>query len=230
MAVKRTYSSDLRTAQARRTRWQIVDAAAALFAEHGFSATTIDAIAERAGVSRKTVFTSVGGKVQLLKLAYDYAMAGDDEPVAMVDREGLQEVINEPDAYRQVELFARFITAANSRVARLWVVLRGAAEVDAEAAELFARWERERHQALVDGPVPNFVAKGVLRAGLDHAEAADILWLLVDPATYDRLVNRSGWNQKRFADWLHETVLSQILAPRRKRANPVAGSASVPQR
>src|SRR5262245_35111070 len=130
MAVKRAYSSDLRAAQARRTRRQIVDAAGSLFAEHGFSATTVDAIASRAGVSRKTVFTSVGGKVELLKLAYDYAMAGDDEPVAMIDREGLQDVINEPDPYRQLELYARFVSAANSRVARLYVVLRGAAEVD----------------------------------------------------------------------------------------------------
>src|SRR5512144_1001101 len=127
MPVKRAYSSDLRAAQARRTRRQIVDAAGALFAEHGFSGTTIDAIAARAGVSRKTVFTSVGGKVELLKLAYDYAMAGDDEPVPMSEREGLQEVINEPDPYRQVERYARFATAANGRVARLWVALRGAA-------------------------------------------------------------------------------------------------------
>src|SRR5512144_483751 len=128
--VKRTYSSELRAEQARRTRRQIVDAAGALFAEHGFSATTIDAIAEKAGVSRQTVFTSVGGKVELLKLAYDYEMAGDDEPVPMVEREGLQEVINEPDPYRQVELYSRFVADANSRVARLWVALRGAAEVD----------------------------------------------------------------------------------------------------
>jgi len=213
MAVKRTYTSDLRTAQARRTRRQIVDAASGLFVEQGFSATTIDAIAARAGVSRKTVFTSVGGKVQLLKLAYDYAMAGDDEPVAMIDREAMQGVINEPDPYRQLELYARFVAAANSRVARLYVVLRGAAEVDAEAAELFEGWERERHQAMIDGPVPNFVSKGVLRPGLDPKEAADILWLLVEPTTYDRLVNRCGWSQERFTGWLHETMLSQVLAP-----------------
>src|SRR5689334_22312267 len=67
MTVKRAYSSDLRADQARRTRRQIVDAASALFTEHGFSATTVDAIAAEAGVSRKTVFTAVGGKVQLLK-------------------------------------------------------------------------------------------------------------------------------------------------------------------
>jgi hypothetical protein len=48
----------------------------------------------------------------------------------------------------------------------------------------------------------------------------DILWLLVDPATYDRLVNRYGWSENRFADWLHETILSQILAPRDACSGP----------
>ena len=52
----RSYSSTLRADQARRTRRRIVDAAAELFAEHGYAGTTIDAIATAAGVSRKTVF------------------------------------------------------------------------------------------------------------------------------------------------------------------------------
>ena len=56
----------------------------------------------QAEVSRKTVFTSVGGKVALLKLAYDYAMAGDDEPVPMIEREGLQAIMAEPDPDEQM--------------------------------------------------------------------------------------------------------------------------------
>ena len=52
----------------------------------GYAGTTIDAVATAAGVSRKTVFDSVGGKAQLMKLAYDFAIVGDDEPVPLVDR------------------------------------------------------------------------------------------------------------------------------------------------
>ena len=57
---ERSYTSPVRADQARQTRKRIVDAGAALFAERGYGATTIDAIAEAAGVSRKTVFDSVG--------------------------------------------------------------------------------------------------------------------------------------------------------------------------
>ena len=111
----------------------------------------IDAIAQAAGVSRKTVFTAVGGKVQLLKLAYDFRMTGDDEPVPMIQRPGLQRVIAEPDPYRQLDLYAGFVAEASRRIAPLYMVLRGAAEVDAEAKELYDKWEAERHAATVRG-------------------------------------------------------------------------------
>ena len=64
--VKKSYESPLRAAQAQATRRAIVAAAARLFVERGYGPTSIDAIAEAAGVSRKTVFTSVGGKAAAL--------------------------------------------------------------------------------------------------------------------------------------------------------------------
>jgi AcrR family transcriptional regulator len=77
----------LRADRARRTHQALVTAAMELFAETGYAATTIDALAQRAGVSRATVFTSApGGKPQLLKEARDQAIAGDDEPVPIPQR------------------------------------------------------------------------------------------------------------------------------------------------
>jgi AcrR family transcriptional regulator len=52
--VKRAYDSPLRKAQAAATRRAIIDAAAALFIDRGYVATSIDAIAEAAGVGRAT--------------------------------------------------------------------------------------------------------------------------------------------------------------------------------
>jgi hypothetical protein len=57
-----------------------------LFLTQGYAATTIDAIAAAAHVSRRTVFNAVGGKVVLLKLALEWAIVGDDEPVPLADR------------------------------------------------------------------------------------------------------------------------------------------------
>src|SRR6516162_4037958 len=93
---KKPYNSSLRAAQARATRRAIVDAAARLFTERGYGVTTVDAIAEAAGVSRKTVFTSVGGKTEALKLAMDWAIVGDDEPVPMLERPHIRVMQREP--------------------------------------------------------------------------------------------------------------------------------------
>jgi len=65
--VKRPYESRLRAGQARATRLALLEAAGHLFARQGYVATSIEQIADAAGVSRATVFTSVGGKPVLLK-------------------------------------------------------------------------------------------------------------------------------------------------------------------
>src|SRR5918998_6387905 len=134
-AGKRSYTSAVRDSQARQTRRQIVAAAGRLFAQQGFAATTVDAIAAEAGVSRKTVFTSVGGKVALLKLAYDYAMAGDDRPVPMIEREGLQSIMAEPDPYEQMRMYAEFVTGMGERISALWLAVGRGPGGEEEAEE-----------------------------------------------------------------------------------------------
>ena len=71
VAVNTENSWPIRRAKARLTRASIIDAAGDLFVELGYLGTSIQAIADRAGVSRATVFNSVGGKLHLLRAAFD---------------------------------------------------------------------------------------------------------------------------------------------------------------
>ena len=103
----RRYASQVRDEQARRTRRAIVTAAHDLFLGQGYAATTIDGIAEAAHVSRRTVFNSVGGKAALLKLAFDWAIVGDDEPVALADRPGVKAIVAEPDPRQALRVYGR---------------------------------------------------------------------------------------------------------------------------
>ena len=161
------------------------------------------------------MFTAVpGGKVELLKLAYDFAMATDDEPVPMVAREGIQSLIRERDPYRRITAFARFATDANSRVAALHRALQGAAEVDAEARALYEKWEHERREGMLNGPVPIFLAEGVLRADRTPDEVADLWAMLVGPPLYYQLVLVAGWSPDRYAEWLADTMERLLLVPR----------------
>ena len=77
--VNRRYNSPLRRDQARATRRVITEAASHLFREQGYVATSIDQIAAAAGVSRATVFTSMGDKRALLRRAYEVAVRGEDD-------------------------------------------------------------------------------------------------------------------------------------------------------
>ena len=88
---KRPYDASRRQEQARATRRAVVDAASRLFVRKGYAGTSADEIAAKAGVCRATVF-AVGGKGDLLKLAYDFAVGGDDEEIRLVERPRSREV------------------------------------------------------------------------------------------------------------------------------------------
>jgi len=209
--VKKPYNSALRAAQARATRRGIVAAAAALFVEHGYGATTVDAIAAAAGVSRKTVFTSVGGKAEALRLAFDWAITGADEPVSVQDRPHIQALRREPDARLMLAGYARSVREVSERIAALSAVLQAAAGIDTEIRALAdeSRAQRLHGMRLLAGELAD---RGALRPGLAPAEAADILWLLNDPVVYHRLVIEQGWAPDRYQDWLAETIISQLIA------------------
>jgi AcrR family transcriptional regulator len=208
--VKRPYNSALRDEQARATRRAIVGAAARLFVTRGYGATTIDAIAEDAGVSRKTVFTSVGGKSQALKQAIDWAIVGDDEPVALLDRPHVQAGLAEPDARRILREFAHDVRGIGSRIAPLVAVAGAAAGTD---QDIMALVEEGRSQRLVGmRRLAQVLAdRNALRPDLSVLEAADVLWLLNDPAVYHRLVLEQGWDPDRYETWLADTLIGLLL-------------------
>lgn len=207
---KRTYQSVLRAEQARETRRRIVDAAAMLFDEQGYGATTIEDIAQSAGVSRKTVFDSVGGKAQLVKLAYDFAIVGDDEATALADRPDVAAMRTEPDAGRMLASHASMVTTINRRITGVWRALEGAAENDPEAREVYESLVEQRHSAM-RMPAARLEELGALRPGLTTQEAADLLWVFTDPSLYGKLVRQRRWSNARFQKWLTDSLHSNLL-------------------
>jgi AcrR family transcriptional regulator len=207
---KRSYRSSLRDEQARTTRRAIVEAGSALFVERGYAGTTVDAIAERAGVSRKTVFTSAGGKVGLLKLAIDWALVGDDEPVALSERPVVRELVQETDPQRAVVKWAHLTTDIAGRLALLHPVLTAAADVDEQAAELNAVSERDRLSG-ARGFVEQLQGLGALRGDLSVERAAAMASLLMDPLGYRRLVLGDGWTADEYADWVARMAAASFL-------------------
>lgn len=79
-----------RARQAAATRQRIIDAAGRLFAEHGYTATTISAIAQEADVAVETVYARFKNKQNLLEAFLDQSIVGDAEPVPFLDRPAVQ--------------------------------------------------------------------------------------------------------------------------------------------
>jgi AcrR family transcriptional regulator len=214
--VKRSYQSALRGAHAQSTRAAVIAAAGSLFTKQGYAATSIDEIAAAAGVSRATVFTSVGGKATLLKTALDVAIVGDDEPVPLPERPRSKAIRAVSDPRKYLALYAELVTEMDGRMAGIHEALRGAAGVDPEARAL---WESHlaQHRQGAANVVADLMRKGALKKGLDPTAAADIVWLL-GPGTYNMLVNRRGWSPGQFQTWLTETFIGQLLPPSPGRA------------
>ncbi|WP_332662330.1 TetR/AcrR family transcriptional regulator [Aeromicrobium sp.] len=209
---RRPYRSTLREDQARATRRAIVGAARDLFVELGWSRTTIDAVAARAGVSRKTVFTAVGGKAALLKLALDWALVGDDEPIPMSERQVIADMEQLTDARELVARWAGFVAELEERAAPLAAVLVVAADADAEAADVHAVSERNRLGG-AEFLVARLAAVKGLRSGLAAERAVAAALVLMDPAVHRTLVGEHGWSLAEYASWIERSAVAELLEP-----------------
>jgi AcrR family transcriptional regulator len=211
MAEKRAYRSAVREESARRTRRHIVAAAAELFVERGYAGTTIDAVADRAAVSRRTVFSSVGSKVELLKTAWDWAVVGDDRPIAVVDRPEIARMRAERDPATLVRMWVRQVLDVGYRVAPLALVLARAVDVDPEAAALQESIDVERRLG-ASYFVSGLDAIGGLRPDVSVEEGADMAWTLMNPLWVLRLREDRGWDDDRVHAWLVRLTRASLLA------------------
>ena len=223
--VKRRYRSDLRAKQAATTRRAIVHAAGQLFVTAGFGATTVDAVAAEAGVSRKTVFAAVGGKVDMLRFAIEWAVAGDDEPVPLQERPEVCELLALTDPVALLRAWAGVLVDIDARVAALWRALDVAAELDDQARELHSTLSAQRLTS-ARTVIDRLIEIGTLRDDVSRTEARDIAWLAGDPALFDRLVRQRRWAVGRFETWLAAHLVSELLGDVPRRSQPKNAAAS----
>jgi AcrR family transcriptional regulator len=208
---KRSYDSPRRREQAAATRRDILAAAQRLFEGQGYSATTMAAIAKEAGVVTKTVYAAFETKSGVLRALWNLLLRGDDADVPVMDRAWYREVLAEPDPERQLRLNARNARAVKVRIAGVLDVIRHAAELDAESAELWARIQSDfydNQRAIVQ----SLAEKGALLPGLEAARASDILWTLNHPDVWHLLVAERGWTPEQWESWFDATSRAQLLA------------------
>ena len=217
--VKRRYDNSRRQAQVAATRLKVIEAAERLFTEHGYPATTIEAIAEAADTPLPTLYRLFGSKRVLLAAVLDTAFGGDDQPVAFGDRPAVRAAHAEPDPAKMVDTFARIVAEFMQRSSAILHVLATAAQVDPDAAELLAQIRRQRHtgQSRI---VAALESTGTLDPDLDTSEAADIVYALLSPDVHRILTLERGWPADRYQHWIARslsTLLRTDQPPREPR-------------
>ncbi|GAA3340447.1 TetR/AcrR family transcriptional regulator [Amorphoplanes nipponensis] len=215
-------TSTARAEQVRATRQKVLRAARDLFLRRGWSGATITAIAKRAAVSPQTVYNVVGGKAALLKAVWDVTLAGDDEPVPMIERPTARAMLDSGDPDECLRLYARMGRELAARAGPLIAVVfvQGAGR-DPAVRAFVERIEGER--AIGTAGVARHVARRFgLRDGLSEAEAGDVLWVLTAPELLDRFTRRRGWSLERYERWLADAMTDALLP--RPEAAPRAGA------
>lgn len=199
-----------REESARATRRAVLDAATELFVKQGWATTTVEQIAAHAGVSRPTVF-ALGSKADLLRLARDVAMAGDDRQITVHQRASVQRVLAAPDPQSWARRLAVHIATIAERYGPLDEVLRQAAGADAELARLWATSEQQRRTgaSLLVEALPGVGAMSTEQRSV----AVDVLWVLMAPDCHSRLVRARGWAQDRYVTWLTGAILALVVEP-----------------
>jgi AcrR family transcriptional regulator len=214
---RRPYDSPRRRRQAAATRRDILEAAQRLFERQGYTATTIAAIAEEAGVALKTVYVAFETKSGVLRSLWHVLLRGDEADLPMDQRPWYREVLEEPDPQRQLRLTARNSRLVKARAAKLMKVIRDAASADPEAAALWGRIQSDFYD--IQRPiVESLRSKRSLRPGLDVDRATDLLWTLNHPDLWHLLVGERGWTPDQYEQWFGDIVCQQLL--RRESQSP----------
>jgi AcrR family transcriptional regulator len=209
--VKRRYDNSRRQAQARATRLHILEAAKALFIEHGYPATTLEAIADAADTSLPTLYRLFSSKRALLKGVLDISFGGDDQPIAFGDRPEVQAALAQTDPEALIRNFARIGRDFMQRSSAIMYVLATAAQVDAGAAQLMEEIRRQRHtgQSRI---VAALAGRGALDPSLEFSEAVDITYVTLSPDVHRILTVERGWTADQYEQWLVR-ALGVLLRP-----------------
>ncbi len=192
----------LRAERAAVTRRRIAEAARLLFARAGYGATSLQAIADEAGVAVQTVYAVYGSKPGILRELRD-SIVYQPQADALA-----RDAMAAADAGEALDLFARSIRVR-------WDAGSDVVRIHAEAASTDAGLRAE-HQAVYErrrGGLRHLAETlgGKLAPGLDAARAFAILDALTLPEVYAELVGVQGWTPEAYEAWLAAALRHELL-------------------
>jgi AcrR family transcriptional regulator len=204
-----SYNSPRRQQAAAATREAIIEAAQELFATQGYGRTTVAQIAEAARVAANTVYTSVGGKPQLLA-AITEGGTGDPDVA-----ETLTAVARTTDPADVIRLTAAGTRRVNERRAKAVAVLLDSAQADPGAAEMLRETVRFYRGAL--GTLARRLEDLGAIEPSDLSRAADVFWYLFGWMSWRILITDLQWTWDQAELWLAQRGIDALLGQEHRR-------------
>ena len=201
------YDASARQERARELRAATLGIAQQKFQVHGYSGTTVESIAEAAGVSAATIYKTYGGKAGLVRALCDRALAGAGAVHAEERSNALRSAKDPRDV---IEGWGRLASEVSPRISPLLLWLREAGRLDVVAAALYGELDAKRLKRMGDNAT-SLADSGHLRPGVTKRDARDIMWFLTAPDTYDLLVNQRRWSIGKYSSWMAETMVASLL-------------------
>jgi AcrR family transcriptional regulator len=192
-----------RQRQARATRSAVAAAARQLFAQRGYTSTTVEAISEAAHIPAPTIYSAFGNKPAILEdVRQDWIAEADVERLH-------RQALAEPGVRRRLQLAAHWTRRQFELGYDVIAVYQEAARADPRVAAVWRQVMSFREAAVTELLES---LSGHLLPGLTVTEALDLYVAWTLPEVYRTLVMERNWSPTRYERWLDQLLVRELLA------------------
>lgn len=178
----------------------ILTTARRLFAESGYTGTSIRQIAREAGVAPQTIYSHFGSKAGVLRGLIDLL----EEEAGLIDLRAESQHLDDP--LELIQVLAKGSRQVRERCGDILTLLHSGASIDADIANARAEAMR-RNRIEIDAVIVQIREAG---RSLD-AKATDVAIALMTDDVYHSLVTDAGWTPAAYEQWLTNS-LAVLLA------------------
>jgi AcrR family transcriptional regulator len=202
MTASSAYRARGRSTRSEQTRERIMQAVRELLAEGSFHEASVERVAERAGISRATLYQHFRSRLDLVDAICD---TFDRNPALITIRKAVE--LEDADAAlsETVSLSMRFWSTEDAILSQLY----GVEAIDPAARELVERQRADRRSEMAR-LARNLGASGRLRAGTDEKRALHLLMVLTSYETF-RELRLAGLSDEELTRELQASAASLLL-------------------
>lgn len=176
-----------RNARSRRTQAALLEAARDIVEEEGLAALTMGAVAERAGVTRRSVYLRFESRTQLLTSLFDHVNESEGLSAS------LRPVDEAPDALAAVRAWATHVARFHPRIAGIGRAMQSMKDTDPDAGQHWQLVQDDWHRVCLR-LARRVQDEEALAPGWTVDTMADMLQALMSFDVLETLMDERGWS------------------------------------